>query len=531
MLRLLTAPADPRPSPTALHLLPPAATARSTVRAGRLSLALVAVLWIGAVGAACSSLAGHPVTVGPLHVGHGAVPVWRADRLAVVLALLVTTVALVVTSFATRYLRDDRRAVRFFVLVPATVAATLLLAGATTIVGLAAGWSLSGLGVLALVGLHRPSPGAAAGHRATRRAFLVGDAALWAAVVVVLAGWGDVDLQRSAARPDVSAGHGAALVALAVLVPVAVAARCGLAPFGRWLPGSLAAPTPVSAFLHAGLVNAGGILLVRLAPLTGGSHVFGAVVFVLGATTVGLAGASAMTEPSVKGTLVRSTSAQMGFMVACCGLGWYVAAVLHLVAHGLYKSTLLLGSGGAVAARTAERAAPPRSARRRAATAAAALVGPAVAVGWALSRLGDVPDRAPLVAAAVLGWATAAAVLAGALWRLASPGTRAVAVAVVSALAGAYVVVVRSLATLLSPAVPGIPAGAVPAAAGIAALTALAALTAVVRHPRLSRTTFGRRAWVTAAGFGRPVDLVVPARDHRPPLPRPSVPERLGTAA
>ena len=501
MLQVMT----PAPAPrTAFPGPVPTPVDRRAARAGTVSVAVGALLWACAAGVGAAALLGTPVGIGPLRVAGHVVTGWRGDRLAGLLGLLVTTVGLVVTSFATRYLHGDRRSRRFFVLVPATVVAVLLMVGATTLVGFAAGWTLSELGVLGLVGLHRPAPGAVAAHRSTARAFALGDAALWASVVVVVVTWGNLDLGLAVHRLPVAAGHGGAVAALAVLVPVAVAARCALAPLSRWLPATLAAPTPVSAFLHAGLVNAGGILLVRLAPVTGGSGIVLWPVFLLGACTVLAAGAAALVEPSVKGTLVRSTSAQMGFMVACCGMGWYVAAVLHLVAHGLYKSTLFLGSGAAVAARSDGRLAPPRATGRPWVRAAAALLGPALAVGWAWTHAGPVPADHQLAGVAVLGWMTAAWLTWGWLGRLTSPGGSVAVVVAMSVVAGTYVLAARAVGALLAPSVAAVPAGAVPAWVALAAVAVLAALAVAVRLPGPRRSALGRRAWVLASGVSRP---------------------------
>lgn len=492
--------------PSAIAFRPPVPTNddRRRARAGAVSVAVAAVLWVTASGVLVAALAGTPLVIAPVRIAGHVVTGWRGDRLAGLLGLLVTTVGLVISCFATRYLQGDRRAARAFALVPITVIAVLLMAGASSVVGFALGWTLSELGVLSLIGLHRPGRPSVVAHRQAARAFALGDAALWAGVLVVVRTWGNLDLSAALHHPPRLAGHAAAVCALAVLVPVAVAARCALAPCSRWLATSLAAPTPVSAFLHAGLVNGGGILLVRFAPVTGRSAVTLWPIFVLGAATVLVSGAAATVEPSVKGSLVRSTSAQMGFMVACCGLGWYVAAVLHLVAHGLYKSTLFLGSGGAVGQRTDARHAPPVVRGRTWARAGAAVAGPGVAVVWAWSLSGAGGGHRQLAGVAVLGWATAAWLVWGWMGRLTSAGWSSAVVLGVSAAAGAYVLAARAVGGLLAPAVSDVPPAAVPPWIGLIAVLVLAGLALAVRHPRLRHGALAHRAWVAAAGVARP---------------------------
>jgi NAD(P)H-quinone oxidoreductase subunit 5 len=120
-----------------------------------------------------------------------------------------------------------------------------------------------------------------------------------------------------------------------------------------WLLTSMVAPTPVSALMHAGLVNAGGFLVARLAGLYGAAPEVLAVLFALGAVTAAVGAAAMLVQPDVKRSLGASTMAQMGFMMMQCGLGAFVAAIYHLVAHGLFKATLFLGAGSAVEGRPA----------------------------------------------------------------------------------------------------------------------------------------------------------------------------------
>jgi NAD(P)H-quinone oxidoreductase subunit 5 len=121
-------------------------------------------------------------------------------------------------------------------------------------------------------------------------------------------------------------------------------------PFHGWLPQVMEAPTPVSALLHAGIINAGGFLVVRMSPVL--AHAGGALEFLAlaGALTAVLAAAVMLTQTSVKASLAWSTCAQMGFMLMQCGLGAFSAAALHIVAHALYKAHAFLSSGSMVQA-------------------------------------------------------------------------------------------------------------------------------------------------------------------------------------
>ena len=126
---------------------------------------------------------------------------------------------------------------------------------------------------------------------------------------------------------------------------VAALARCAQGPFGPWLPGTVAAPTPVSALLHAGFVNGGGILLIRTGAIASSSAVAMVVAFAVAAATAVVATAIMAQRSDVKSELAYSTMGQMGFMVAECAVGAFGAGVVHLIGHALYKATLFLGSG------------------------------------------------------------------------------------------------------------------------------------------------------------------------------------------
>ena len=115
-----------------------------------------------------------------------------------------------------------------------------------------------------------------------------------------------------------------------------------------WLTEVMEAPTPVSALLHAGVINAGGFLLIRFADvmLLAPSVLAGLVL--IGGFTALFAGLVMLTQPAVKTSLAWSTVAQMGFMILECGLALFPLALLHIVAHSLYKAHSFLASGGAV---------------------------------------------------------------------------------------------------------------------------------------------------------------------------------------
>ncbi|CAA9482761.1 MAG: NADH dehydrogenase, subunit 5, partial [uncultured Solirubrobacteraceae bacterium] len=269
------------------------------------------------------------------------------DPLTLVLAAVVLGVAAVVAAFSTRYMQDDPHLGRFLALLGMTTAGTLTLTTAATLGGLLAGWLLAGAGFCLLLAHGRRGAGGGAALRRTVVAFAVGDAALVIAGGLVLATAGNADLAAlgPAAREVADAGLAAPV---SILLVIAALARCAQLPLHRWLPATVAAPTPVSALLHAGVVNAGGILLIRLGPLGGMTSAAQGLLLAAGAATAVYATAAMLTRADVKGALAHSTMAQMGFMLVQVALGAAAAAVVNLVGHAMYKATLFLGSGSAV---------------------------------------------------------------------------------------------------------------------------------------------------------------------------------------
>ncbi len=378
---------------------------------------------------------------------------FEADRLAAVLLLLVFGVSAIVQSFAVRYLAGDPRAAWFTAGASLLTAASAGLMTAATLITLAICWTLAGVALCLLLGMYWHLPAARDGVRRTAIAFGIGDLALWTAVAIATASRGRIDLR------DIGSGtfSGPTVAVLAFLVVVAALSRSAQIPFHRWLPATLAAPTPVSALLHAGVVNAGGILLIRLAPLAT-DDAARVLTIVAGAATMIHGTLIMLVKPDIKGALAHSTMAQMGFMILTCGLGLWAAAVIHLVAHGFYKATLFLSSGSAISRHrrlTSLPAAAPLTRRRGLVNASAAVLLPALALTAALALVPLQPgDHAAEHALLIFAWVTGAAVTWG--WLQRRPGLRGVLTggAVLIPAAVAYVAIVSGVTGYLNPALP-----------------------------------------------------------------------------
>ncbi len=126
-------------------------------------------------------------------------------------------------------------------------------------------------------------------------------------------------------------------------------------PFHKWLISSLNAPTPVSALMHAGLINGGGLLLIRFAPLYEGQIVWMGSLLVCGLLTMTIGTCWTLIQPNIKRLLACSTLAQIGFMLMQIGLGLFPAAIAHLCWHGMFKSYLFLRSGSCLQEKSARK--------------------------------------------------------------------------------------------------------------------------------------------------------------------------------
>lgn len=264
------------------------------------------------------------------------------DRLSAVLALLVGTVGIVTFRFSMRYLDGATGKDRFLNLLCYTVCAAYLLMLATNLLLLFAAWSLVSAGLHKLLLFYPNRPEAIA---PARKKFLIsrlGDVALVGAIALIWFGWDTTDLHVFLSR--LAAGDGRADL-VAVLVAVAALTKSAQFPFHSWLPETMESPTPVSALMHAGVINAGGALVLRFAPLIGASPTALTLLVVVGTLTAALGMLAMWAQVKVKRTLAWSTVSQMGFMMIQCGLAVFPAAALHIVGHGCYKAWSFLRTG------------------------------------------------------------------------------------------------------------------------------------------------------------------------------------------
>ena len=271
----------------------------------------------------------------------------RLDSISVIMLLLVAFVGWVVVRYSATYMDGEARQGSFTGWLCLTLAAVMMLVLAGNILQLALAWIATSLSLHRLL-LHYPERVAA--QRAARKKWVtarMGDAAMLAAMILLFVTYGTGDLATILVAARLGEGDGSATW-IAAFLSLAAILKSAQFPLHGWLTEVMETPTPVSALLHAGVVNAGGFLLIRFADVMLLSPGVLAVLVMIGGFTALFGGLVMLTQSAVKTSLAWSTVAQMGFMILQCGLALFPLALLHIVAHSLYKAHAFLASGGAV---------------------------------------------------------------------------------------------------------------------------------------------------------------------------------------
>lgn len=341
LLALLT------PIPLLLPLLIPRKLANSHASEMGQGIALLSITSLLLALLTCASLTalGKPIhhefaTWGPLGL------TVYFDAVSAIMLLLVSFLAISVISFSKNYLGGNPGQGRFFKWLSVTAGNVLLLVISGNLALFALAWAAVSLSLHKLLCFYSMRHGA---QLAARKKFLfsrLGDLALLMALWFTWRAFGTFDYARLFAIAETGSNHSVSLIApLLVLAAIIKSAQF---PFHGWLPDTMETPTPVSALMHAGIINAGGFLIIRLSPLMALSPGALELLAAVGGFTALFGSLVMITQTSVKRSLAFSTVAQMGFMMLQCGLGAFALALLHIVAHSLYKAHTFLSSGSVI---------------------------------------------------------------------------------------------------------------------------------------------------------------------------------------
>jgi multicomponent Na+:H+ antiporter subunit A len=297
---------------------------RSTLRVGR---RVIEIPWAPALGLSLS---------------------FNFDGLGLLFALLITAIGSLVVLYASRYLEGHPQAGRFYASLFAFMGAMLGVALSDNVLTLFVFWELTGFTSFLLIGFEHERPDA---RSAALQALIVtgaGGLALLAAGVLLFDVSGTTSLSAMASSRQSIVTH-PFYAAVVTLVLLAAFTKSAQVPFHFWLPNAMAAPTPVSAYLHsATMVKAGVYLVARMTPILGGTTLWIAVVTTVGAATMVVGAYRCVQETDLKRILAYSTVSALGVLTMLLGLGTpaaVTAALVYLVAHACYKGALFLVAG------------------------------------------------------------------------------------------------------------------------------------------------------------------------------------------
>jgi len=270
------------------------------------------------------------------------------DGLALTFVWIVCGIALAVFTHAGAYMASSPKAGRFFAILLLFTVAMLGVVTAGNLLSLFVFWELTSITSYLLIGFKSESE---ASRKAALRALLVtggGGLALLAGIVLLGIGAGSLELTTLLTRREEISQLGT-LPAIAILVILGALTKSAQFPFHFWLPGAMAAPTPVSAFLHsATMVKAGVFLIARMAPLLGVTEWWTWPLLIAGGITMVMGALRGPLKQDLKQMLAYSTLSVLGMLTLMLGLGTekaIKAAIVLLLAHALYKATLFLVAG------------------------------------------------------------------------------------------------------------------------------------------------------------------------------------------
>jgi multicomponent K+:H+ antiporter subunit A len=325
--------------------LPPAARRRSAWIAGAVAVATTALV----LAAAPAVFGGEVLRFGvPWLPALGLDFGLRLDGLAWLFALLITGIGALVVLYAAWYLDPADPAPRFFTFLLLFMGAMLGVVLADNLILLVLFWELTSLSSFLLIGYWHGRSDAREGARMALTITGAGGLCLLAGALLIGHITGSTKLDVVLAAGDLIRAHPLYETAL-LLVLLGAFTKSAQFPFHFWLPHAMAAPTPVSAYLHsATMVKAGVFLLARLYPALGGSEPWFWIVSLVGLTTLLVGAYTAIFQHDLKGLLAYSTISHLGLITLLFGLDEplaVVAGVFHIINHATFKAGLFMSAG------------------------------------------------------------------------------------------------------------------------------------------------------------------------------------------
>ena len=266
----------------------------------------------------------------------------RINGFTLLIWVTVTFFSAIVNTYSNNYLKGFKYHKRFTLLSLGFTGSVMVFVMSNHILVLLLSWFAMGVFMARLIGVNSDWGEAREAQKFSQKFFLTGTLVL--SIGVFLLAFLTNHFTLSGIIDNLELVPFYFLLLSALLIIIAAIIQSAIYPFHRWLLSSMTAPTPASALMHAGFVNGSGILLALFSSvvITSGTLT---LIFIVGGLTAVIAQFTKLLQVNVKQKLACSTIAQMGFMIMQCGLGFFNAAVVHLILHGFYKAYLFLSSG------------------------------------------------------------------------------------------------------------------------------------------------------------------------------------------
>jgi NAD(P)H-quinone oxidoreductase subunit 5 len=272
--------------------------------------------------------------------------IFRINGFTILIWIAVLFFSAIVSSYAKNYLIGFRFQQRFTLLSFGFTLSVMVFVMSNHIAALLIFWFFMGFFMSRLIGVDTRWGEAREASKLAQNFFLGGTAFL--SVGMLLLGYQTNQYTLSGILQNLEMIPFYMLLIASLFIITAAIIQSAIYPFHRWLLSAMTAPTPASALMHAGFVNGSGIILALISPILIASNTL-TLLFIIGGFTAVIAQFTKLLQVNVKQKLACSTIAQMGFMIMQCGLGFFNAAVAHLILHGFYKAYLFLSSGEEIA--------------------------------------------------------------------------------------------------------------------------------------------------------------------------------------
>ncbi|MGE3318934.1 MAG: proton-conducting transporter membrane subunit [Candidatus Berkiella sp.] len=271
------------------------------------------------------------------------------DPLAFIMLVVVISLGSIVLCYSQRYLLSDTTRTRFIFQMMLTIGSVIAFIMASNLLTAFVAWQWIGFNLYLLLNHYHYQSDA---NRAAKKKFIInriGDICFLVAIILCYqlystSEYHELALITSKQLKILSFNLNAHSLILC-LVFVAIMTKSAQFPFHFWLPDTMQTPTPVSALMHAGVINAGGILLARLSGVFTQVSLVPYIILCVGLSSMLVGSLFKQLQSDIKKKLAYSTMGQMGYMLIQSALGCFAAAVFHLIAHGFYKAALFLNAG------------------------------------------------------------------------------------------------------------------------------------------------------------------------------------------